>query len=71
MKDGVKFTIRELKGVYVKHNNKVYEVDFLGEEYYVPGLAESLSKRLWNAINTDEFIQINGYRSKSDIEGRC
>ena len=45
MKDGIKFVIRELKGVYVKRLGKVFEIDWQGNEYFVPGLAESLSER--------------------------
>lgn len=71
MEEGIKFTIRELKGVYVKRLDKVYEVDWQGNEYFVPGLAENLSKRIWKIELTEPKDTIVGYRSKSDIEGGC
>lgn len=69
MKEGIKFTIRELSGVYVKRLSKVYEVDYQGDEYYVPGLAENLAERVWNVELTEPKDTIVGYRSKSDIKG--
>lgn len=71
MKDNVKFTIRELKGVYVKRLNKVYEVDWKGNEYFVPGLTESLSNRAWNIENQVGDTPHEGYRTKQEIEGSC
>lgn len=69
MKDGIKFVIRELKGVYVKRLGKVYEVDWQGNEYFVSGLAESLSECAWSIghLATDDMCE--GYRTKQEIEG--
>ncbi len=69
MKDGIKFVIRELKGVYVKRLGKVFEIDWQGNEYFVPGLAESLSERAWSIerLATDDLCE--GYRTKQEIEG--
>lgn len=68
MKDGIKFVIRELKGVYVKREGKVYEVDWQGNEYFVPGLAISLMEGVWTIERLASDDLSEGYRTKYEIE---
>lgn len=68
MKDGIKFVIRELKGVYVKIEGKVYEVDWEGNKHFVPGLSESLLEHVWEIERLASDDLSEGYRTKYEIE---
>lgn len=69
MRDGVTFTLKELRGVYVKQKDKVYEVDCMGCLTYVPGVMESINNHTWAIDETNEPGKcLIGYRTPSEVK---